>query len=128
MIGSLISFCIAGILKVTTFRPMRLFSLFAATVTALGISATPALAQISLFIGGPQGEFLGRVAADGQNCSRYDSNCIWNPYSDHGSQYGTFSIFNNYGDYGSEYGAFSVCNMNISYEESPALYLTDGNK
>jgi hypothetical protein len=80
----------------------------------------PALAQVILILA-PNGDFLGGVALDGRLCSSHDPNCIWNPYSNYGSQYSSQSIFNNYGEYGSPYSSTSICNLNISYEEIPFL-------
>jgi hypothetical protein len=86
----------------------------------LVLMGQPALAQMIVILG-PESEFLGGVAIDGQLCGEFDSDCIWNPYSAYGSSYGSQSIFNNYGNYGSPYGSNSVCNLNISYSESPFL-------
>jgi hypothetical protein len=82
--------------------------------------AQPAMAQMVVILG-PEAEFLGGVAVDGQLCNSYDSDCIWNSYGPYGSSYGQFSIFNNHGSYGSNYGQSSVCNLNISYDRTPYL-------
>ena len=94
---------------------------------ALVLLGQPALAQIILILA-PDGNFLGGVAIDGQLCSRFDSDCIWNEYSSYGSAYGSQSIFNDYGEYGSPYGSSSVCNLNISYDESPFLAEVENNQ
>ena len=82
--------------------------------------AQPAMAQVIVILG-PESEFLGGVAVNGQLCNSYDSDCIWNTYGPYGSSYGQFSIFNDYGSYGSSYGQTSVCNLNISYDNTPYL-------
>lgn len=82
--------------------------------------AQPAMAQVIVILG-PDSEFLGGVAVDGQLCNSYDSDCIWNTYGPYGSNYGQFSIFNDYGSYGSSYGQTSICNLNISYDDTPYL-------
>lgn len=89
-------------------------------VAAMLPLAQPAMAQVVIILG-PEREFLGGVAVDGQFCDEYDPDCIWNPYSQYGSSYGQFSIFNDYGSYGSSYGQTSICNLNISYDETPYL-------
>jgi hypothetical protein len=102
---------------------MKPLSFFAVAVALLGVSAAPSLAEEVVIIGSPAEDFLGVVLIDGERCSRYDSNCIWNPYSDYGSDYSEQSIFNDYSQYGSEYGVNSICNLNIDYEETVSLYL-----
>lgn len=107
---------------------MKLRTLLAMTVAVLGISAAPSFAEEVVAIASPAGDFLGVVLIDGSRCSRYDSNCVWNPYSNYGSDYSEQSVFNDYGQYGSEYGAHSICNQSISYEETASLYLiADGS-
>ncbi len=44
------------------------------------------------------------------NCSRFDTDSVFNKYGEHGSRYSTPSIFNKYGEFGSRYSDTSVCN------------------
>lgn len=107
---------------------MKKLSLIA-TANLIGFFAItmPSLAQ-SLVIIAPDGTFLGLVFENRNLCSDYDSDCVWNTYSSYGSEYSSTSIFNNYSQYGSEYGRNSVCNSRISYDETPSLYVVNGNQ
>lgn len=96
------------------------------TLTTWFIMIIPSVAE-SLVILSPDGLFLGVVGDSGNLCSRYDSDCVWNRYSEYGSQYSGTSIFSDYSQYGSEIGRYSVCNHRISYEETPSLFLVDGD-
>ena len=105
---------------------MKVPGLLAATVVLWNIPSVAVLAE-DLVISAPDGQFLGRVGTNGNLCSEYDSDCIWNHHSTYGSEYSSISIFNNYSQYGSGMGRYSVCNEMISYEETPSLFLVDGN-
>ena len=59
------------------------------------------------------------------NCSKYDTNSIWNSYGDYGSKYSSKSIWNNYGDYGSTYSNYSPFNVYASYP--PVIVDRTGN-
>lgn len=93
----------------------------------LFVIAIPGLAQ-DLVIIAPDRTFLGLVAKNRNRCSSYDSDCVWNTLSLYGAEYSSRSVFNNYSQYGSEAGRYSICNANISYNQTPALYIVDGNQ
>jgi len=59
------------------------------------------------------------------NCSKYDSNSIWNKYGDYGSKYNSNCIWNKYGDYGGKYNDTSPFNTRASYP--PVLVDADGS-
>jgi hypothetical protein len=59
------------------------------------------------------------------NCSRYDSNSIWNSYGNYGSKYDSKSIWNKYGDYGGSYSTYSPFYNYANYP--PAIVDKDGN-
>jgi hypothetical protein len=87
----------------------------------------PGLAQ-DLVIIAPNRTFLGLVARNRSLCSSYDSDCIWNTLSPYGTEYSSRSVFSNYSQYGSEIGRYSICNADISYNETPALYIVNDNQ
>lgn len=59
------------------------------------------------------------------NCSKYDSNSIWNSYGKYGSKYESNSIWNKYGSYGNEYNSDSPWNSYSS--DAPVVVDKDGN-
>lgn len=65
------------------------------------------------------GTFLG-------NCgSRFDSDSIFNRFSDYGSRFSDLSIFNKFGTYGSKYENFSPYNKYTN--TPPKVFLPDGS-
>ena len=64
--------------------------------------------------------FLGCI-----NCSRYDSNSIWNSYGNYGSKYSSTSIWNKYSNYGGRYSNYSPFNRYAS--KPPAIVDANGN-
>lgn len=77
--------------------------------------------QTLLIYGGDNHDvFLGCL-----NCSKYDSNSIWNKYGDNGSKYNTNSIWNKYSDYSGKYSNNSPFNKYAS--NPPVLVDPDGN-
>ena len=63
------------------------------------------------------GTFLGRLGES------YETNSIYNEYSDHGNTYGGASIWNKYSDFGNEYGNASPFNSSAS---KPPILLKNG--
>lgn len=59
------------------------------------------------------------------NCGKYDSNSIWNVYSNYGSKYSSTSIWNKYGNYGGKYSDTSPWNSYASYP--PVVVDKNGN-
>jgi hypothetical protein len=85
--------------------------------------ASPVWAQqpaLLLFGGSSHNTFLGCL-----NCSRYDSNSVWNAYGPYGSQYSSDSIWNRYGTWGSIYSSDSPWNQYSS--SGPAIVDRTGN-
>lgn len=78
-------------------------------------------AQTLHLYGGPdQNQYLGCL-----NCDNFDTNSIWNKFSDYGNVFSSKSIWNAYGNYGSTYGPYSPWNAYASYP--PAIVDQDGN-
>lgn len=83
--------------------------------------STPALSPslpiltsgLLLFGGHDHNVFLGCL-----NCSKYDSDSVWNIYGDYGSIYSDTSIWNRYGTFGSKYSDESPWN---SYGQTPPV-------
>lgn len=73
--------------------------------TGAASSIFPSSAELLIFGGQNHKVFLGCL-----NCSKYESNSVFNNYGTHGSKYSAESIFNTYGEYGSKYSSFSACN------------------
>ena len=63
------------------------------------------------------GTYLGTLG------DSYESDSIYNEYSDHGSTYDSDSIWNEYSDYGNEYSSQSPFN---DYASDPPVLLKDG--
>ena len=63
------------------------------------------------------GTFLGTLD------DHYDSESIYNDYSDHGSDYCSDCIWNEYSDYGSDYSSESPFN---EYASDPPILIKDG--
>ena len=63
------------------------------------------------------GTYLGTLG------DSYESDSIYNEYSDHGSTYDSDSIWNEYSDYGSDYSSQSPFN---DYASDPPVLLKDG--
>ena len=63
------------------------------------------------------GTYLGTLG------DSYESDSIYNEYSDHGSTYDSDSIWNEYSDYGNEYSSQSPFN---DYASNPPVLLKDG--
>ena len=63
------------------------------------------------------GTFLGRLG------DSYESDSIYNEYSDYGSAYDSESIWNEYSDYGSDYSSQSPFN---NYSSAPPVLLKHG--
>ena len=63
------------------------------------------------------GTYLGTLE------DNYESDSIYNEYSDHGSTYNSDSIWNEYSDYGNEYSSQSPFN---DYASDPPVLLKDG--
>ena len=102
---------------------MKIRTLCVFLTTCFSVVSTAAMAQELYIYSDATDQFLGTVQINGEDCNDYDMNCVWNDFSQYGSEVGVYSIWNDFSQYGSEVGAYSVCNMNISYEDTPALYL-----
>ncbi len=76
--------------------------------------------ELHIFGGKNHDVYLGCL-----NCSKYDSNSIWDNYGDYGSKYSESSIWNQYGDYGSQYSDYSPWNKYASYP--PVIVDMEGN-
>lgn len=76
--------------------------------------------ELLLFGGAGHKVFLGCL-----NCSKYDSDSIWNKFGTYGSRYNPNSIWNKYGTYGSKYNAASPWNKYSS--DPPVVTDSDGN-
>ena len=63
------------------------------------------------------GTYLGKIEDD------YDSNSIYNEYSEYGNSYNSDSIWNEYSEYGNEYSPKSALNDNAS---EPPILLKNG--
>jgi len=63
------------------------------------------------------GTYLGKIE------DNYDSDSIYNKYSEYGNSYSSNSIWNEYSDYGNEYSSQSALNDNAS---EPPVLLKDG--
>ena len=63
------------------------------------------------------GTYLGTLG------DSYESDSIYNEYSDHGSTYDSESIWNEYSDYGSDYSSQSPFN---DYASDPPVLLKEG--
>tara|TARA_B100001142_G_C14319021_1_gene649671 strand:- start:692 stop:1090 length:399 start_codon:yes stop_codon:yes gene_type:complete len=63
------------------------------------------------------GTYLGKLD------DSYDSDSIYNEYSNHGSEYDSDSIWNEYSEYGSDYSSQSPFN---DYASEPPVLLKDG--
>jgi len=63
------------------------------------------------------GTYLGTLG------DSYESDSIYNEYSDHGSTYDSDSIWNEYSDYGNDYSSQSPFN---DYASDPPVLLKDG--
>lgn len=61
--------------------------------------------NLHLYGGKDHDDYLGCL-----NCTKYDSNSIWNEYGKYGSIYESKSIWNKYGTYGNEYNFGSPWN------------------
>ncbi len=44
------------------------------------------------------------------NCSKYESDSVFNEYGTHGSRYSGESIWNRYSEFGSRYSYYAACN------------------
>ena len=97
---------------------MRKIYLIIITIILLAFQGKAQALQI--FGGEEHDVYLGCL-----NCSKYDSNSIWNSYGNYGSKYNTSSIWNSYGDYGSAYSSYSPFNNYASYP--PVIVDEDGN-
>ncbi len=73
-----------------------------------------------IFGGDDYDVFLGCI-----NCSRYDSNSIWNSYGNYGSKYSSTSIWNKYSNYGGRYSNYSPFNRYAS--KPPVIVDANGN-
>ena len=85
-------------------------------------TATPATAELLLFSGKNNKDFLGCY-----DCSKYDSGAICNKYGTYGSRYSSDSIWNKYGTYGSKYSSSSPWNKYSSGDDVPILVDRNGN-
>ena len=85
----------------------KLFGLF---VILCAISLKVDAQILHLYGGQNHDVYLGCL-----NCTKYDSNSIWNTYGSYGSKYNSKSIWNKYGDYGSTYSQYSPFNNYASH-------------
>lgn len=74
---------------------------------------------LHLYAGDDHDIYLGCL-----NCSRYDTNSIWNPYGNYGNSYSDNSIWNQYGKYGNGYNA--TCPWNQYALKPPVVVDKDG--
>jgi hypothetical protein len=59
------------------------------------------------------------------NCSKFDTDSIFNEFGPHGSAFETDSIFNRFGDFGSSFSDYSPCNRFAS--DPPVIGDPQGN-
>ena len=90
--------------------------------TLLAILASPVFADILLFGGKNNKDFLGCY-----DCSKYESSSICNEYGIHGSQYSSSFIWNDYETYGNRYSLSSPWNEYSSSNDVPVLVDKEGN-
>ena len=86
-------------------------------ITTLNVFSQKA---IQIYGGQDHKQYLGCL-----NCSKFDSNSIWNAYGTYGSKYNSNSIWDSYGTYGGAYSAYSPFNANATYP--PVIVDEDGN-
>jgi hypothetical protein len=72
-----------------------------------------------LFGGRSHAQYLGCL-----NCSKYDSESVFNRYGEFGNKYSDTSIFNRYGDFGSRYSEYSACSP---YADDPPVIVDQGS-
>lgn len=76
--------------------------------------------NLLIFGGDNHDVFLGCL-----NCSKYESNSIWNEYGTYGSKYSSTSIWNEYSTYSGKYSSNSPFN---SYASNPPVIVDkEGN-
>ena len=90
--------------------------------TLLAILASPVFADILLFGGKNNKDFLGCY-----DCSKYESSSICNEYGAHGNQYSSSSIWNDYATYGNRYSLSSPWNEYSSSDDVPIMVDSAGN-
>ena len=88
---------------------MKKIILISALLLALNVSAQ----TLHLYGGVSHNIYLGCL-----NCSKHDSNLIWNKYGDYGDKYSSTSIWNKYGSYGDKYSDGSPWN---NYANNPPV-------
>lgn len=76
--------------------------------------------KLMLFGGRGHDTYLGCL-----NCGEYDSESVFNEYSQFGSAYSSTSIRNAYSEFGSRYSQYSACNPYAS--DPPVVVDGDGN-
>jgi hypothetical protein len=86
---------------------------------SVAIATTTSGQTLHIYGGSNHDVYLGCL-----NCSKYDTNSIWNAYGTHGSKYNSNSIWNAYGTYGSKYNSSSP--WNAYSNDPPVIVDADG--
>jgi len=89
-------------------------------IFCLGFSFEVKSQDLLIFGGQNHDVFLGCL-----NCTKYDTNSIWNKYGDFGSKYNEKCIWNKYGSYSGKYNDTSPFNKYANYP--PVLVDAEGN-
>lgn len=76
--------------------------------------------KIMIFGGENNDVYLGCL-----NCSKFESDSLFNEFGRFGSKFRAESIFNNFGDYGSKFSNESACNKFA--QDPPIIVDEDGN-
>ncbi len=100
----------------TTFKDPAFWGALTSELTG----SFPTYPELLVFGGRNNDVFLGCL-----NCSKFDSDSVFNRYGAHGSRYGARSLLNSYSSYGSRFSAYSACNPYAS--EPPIVVDAQGN-